>query len=170
MILVGILVGVFAHQASQTIALREWSRTHGPSHAVLKSILKEEHGFYEVKDSSWFQRLYRVFPTHADAPHSYWISQNGIWVATFLDIEKVGYPKFFSLWNLEKKHSKQNKKIIRSTLPKSWRPLQLGWTGLEELLEEIRKSDSTLPTIQTNHKEPKKKVARPYVDPRAIIY
>lgn len=148
LLLLGSLsLGLIAHDLSQSEALREWEKNHGPSKKLLRHALLEM-GMKPIQEEKQYHRLLRTLPAQWDESRAFWVDQQANWVAQFFERNEAEQVWFFCR--------------DCSHPPKIWDNVGTGWGGFQILLETLEKKKPAQ-VLQ-------KKVRPEYRDPRAIVY
>jgi hypothetical protein len=148
-------LGVWAHDLSQTDALRGWERSRSPSERIWLHALGSR-GFKRLdpeKDGTLMHRALRVLPGTLDAAGSAWLSSDGAWALVFVNPDETVPFRVFCL---------QCRKV-----PERWDPLGTGWKAFDLTLEKVDHALTQRPHEAAVPTRPNPARAR---DPREIRY
>jgi len=147
--LLALVLGVWANGIAEMEAISKWERNHLPSERIFKFALGSR-GMHQVQDLNQLQKVMRSVPSRLDEMGSIWISTDANWAAYYSSPDQALQAQIYCL--------------RCSNRPEKWKPLGIGWRGLEDALDEIDKN-----TLLSKPLAQKKKGRLPR-DPRELIY
>jgi hypothetical protein len=144
-----IILGLWANELAEADALARWERMHLPSERIIQFALGSRN-FHSVRDENQMQKILRSIPSRLDESGAFWLSENANWVVFYAAPDQAVQAQLYC--------------FRCETLPKQWKPVGLGWRGLEETMQEIDKNLDFLKPVLL------KKVKAGWRDSREIVY
>ena len=157
------ILGVWAHEMTQTESLLRWEKSHLPSTYIVQKSL-QTLGFFSVSDFKKVTRLLRSLSLSTDESGGFWVSTDHHWVAYYGEDPTLGNELRFQFY------CKTDQALQNSSSPLSWMPLNRGWKGLEEVLKVLEKKGAPPLSVKEGSFGPKRGKKPVFRDPREIIY